>query len=342
MKKLNTIALVGLSLALLLMTVCVPAGCSVEPSPDSDPASQAETADPVPFGNTMANICSGGSAASDGEWVYYLHEPMQKEGGRPALWKIRPDGTQAQLLTEDPPAQLNVLNGWIYYTVEDDIVSPVYKMRTDGTEKQVLNEEAYPERGMIVIGDTIYYIDGNYGISCMKTDGTQRRTLLEGQFSAMCAADGWIYYVAMTPETDKYSTIGKMRMDGTEQQTLTEGPDTAPDILLANDGWLYFINSDDRATIYKLRTGDGSQLSRVGGIHSTQVQIHDGWIYWIQYDNYTLHRMRLDGTDLQNFPVQQCHNPCIIGDWIYFYCGSYPNKIPYRIRLDGSDKQPLS
>lgn len=93
------------------------------------------------------------------------------------------------------------MDGWVYFIVNDNLPDGrIYKVRTDGTEKQVVvQENSIPEKSMIVVKDTIYYIDQAFGITCVKTDGTQMRTLMEGDFIAMCVADGWIYYITYNP-----------------------------------------------------------------------------------------------------------------------------------------------
>lgn len=97
-------------------------------------------------------------------WIYYCDE------GRPA--KMRADGTERKILTEDTVRYFNVAEGWIYYTSGSDGES-INKMRTDGTEVTKLNAgSAYFL--INIAGDWIYYnIAGEY--YRMKTDGSENQ-----------------------------------------------------------------------------------------------------------------------------------------------------------------------
>lgn len=319
-------------------------GCDVGPSDSSNPdapASDGADINPAPFGNNMGNICTGGSFATDGEWLYYEYKSPEQE--YQALWRSRLDGTQARMLDTATPSWINVVDGWLYFIFSAE--HAFYRMRTDGTEKQKIEtEDICPYSCMIAVGDTLYFIDESLNIGCYKTDGTQSRIVLEGhQFAAMCVSDGWIYYIDYNPEKEAYTTYGRARLDGSDQQTLLEGPNGACYALQEKDGWVYFISADDNNAVYKFRAEDGSQLTRVGAECCAEMNIQGDWLYWIQCGNdsdQSLHRMRLDGTGIQNYGIGKCYRLCIFGDWIYLFNKSYPG-VPVRIRLDGSEKQSL-
>lgn len=65
------------------------------------------------------------------------------------------------------------------------------------------------------------------------------------------------------------------------------------------DGWIYYVNFDDKGKLYKART-DGSQRTMINDEACYWINIVGDWIYYSDHRDYgTLFKMRTDGTSKQ-------------------------------------------
>lgn len=73
----------------------------------------------------------------DSEWIYYTTSSYEQGVTRLEICKMRMDGTEQQQIYSgsDYFSDINVADGWVYYVVQND---GLYKMRTDGTEAQLV------------------------------------------------------------------------------------------------------------------------------------------------------------------------------------------------------------
>lgn len=108
--------------------------------------------------------------------IYYLPGP----GPEPGIWRMEPDGTKPQKLSEDFTQGLNLADGWIYYARTDpgDAGSRQLKrMKLNGGEPQVLSEDDYVME-ISVVGDWIHYSGPNRDrirkATLLHLDGTNR------------------------------------------------------------------------------------------------------------------------------------------------------------------------
>lgn len=82
--------------------------------------------------------------------------------------------------------------------------------------------------------------------------------------------------------------------DGTEKIKLNE--DDSSDIKVVDD-WIYYVNSSDYWTIYKMRT-DGTERTKLNKDHSFLRNVEGDWIYYINNDdNGKLYKIRTDGSE---------------------------------------------
>ncbi|KEI07489.1 DUF5050 domain-containing protein [Clostridium botulinum] len=95
--------------------------------------------------------------------------------------------------------------------------------------------------------------------------------------------------------------------------------------LLVKEGdWLYYRNSYDGGSIYKVKT-DGTQNTKINDISSCNITLDRDWIYFrsLAPKNkfYELFRVKKDGAGLQDLNVK-AHKEKIIGEWIYYIPGT--------------------
>ncbi len=103
-----------------------------------------------------------------GDWIFY--------GCSAGLCKIRTNGQERTVLTEDEAWSVNISGEWIYYFTEDPddfTKANIYKIRPDGTGRTSLGFDKLVDE-FNVIGDQLYYENVSFDIFKMKTDGTQK------------------------------------------------------------------------------------------------------------------------------------------------------------------------
>jgi hypothetical protein len=249
-----------------------------------------------------------------GDWIYMTHSPF-------GITKIRTDGTEHTILTNEECRFVTVVGDWIYYTKDErlfderdypdmnnwDRDQSIYKMRIDGTGKTTLVERiyvpdftqfGYPEINFSISGDWVYYTVGAEKPSLyrIRTDGTGQTVVVEGDIDGgnFNVVGDRIYF------TDTFGTLFRVRTDGTERATIATG--IRPSNINAAGDWIYYITN----AVYKMRT-DGTQITRLRDIQTTEhyrineINVVGDWIYC--QDGSTFHKMRTDGTDWQTLWV---------------------------------------
>jgi hypothetical protein len=87
------------------------------------------------------------------DWIYYRNAD---DDGK--IYKIRTDGSEWEKLSNDDwPSDINVVDGWIYYTISGSGYSDIYKIRTDGSDRIQIDTNGDTATQINVVGDWIYY-----------------------------------------------------------------------------------------------------------------------------------------------------------------------------------------
>jgi hypothetical protein len=128
---------------------------------------------------------------------------------------------------------------------------------------------------MIVIGDTIYYLqdtnkDGKNHLCKINTDGSGNTILNEeDSILSLNIVGNWIYYIN---ESDNFK-IYKMKLDGSSKMKVID--DTARQILLA-DGFIYYSTANG---IYKTKLDNSKTVNVVSGFDmNDSFNIANNWI----------------------------------------------------------------
>ncbi|MCL2512636.1 MAG: DUF5050 domain-containing protein [Oscillospiraceae bacterium] len=191
-----------------------------------------------------------------GDYIYFGN---YAEGG---ICRVKIDGSEKKLLTDDYAMYINVVDDWIYYSYRklNGGDNGVNRIKTDGTAKQKLNDD--PSTHINVVGDWIYYqknpnYGGMAGLYRIKTDGTVKQEIKEESYAwgGMTVSDGWIYCAY-------YAGMIRVKIDGTDEQKLTD--EFMQPFSIINDGIYYYHYSDSDNTIsmYRIKT-DGSETQLV-------------------------------------------------------------------------------
>lgn len=134
---------------------------------------------------------------------------------------------------------------------------------------------------------------------------------------------------------------------------------SSPDDTVVNNGsllvkegdWLYYRNSSDGGSIYKIKT-DGTQNTKINDISSCNININGDWIYFksLSPDKYyEMYRMKKDeSSQPQDLGfTSDSDKEKFIGDYIYYR--PYSRDILYnsddtlrRIKIDGTEDKSLA
>ncbi len=108
-----------------------------------------------------------------GDWIYYsAYSGMMMVGEN--IEKMKTDGSNRSMITDDTNLFINVVGDWIYY-VNWDEDNKIYRIKTDGSGRCKLNDD--DSENINVVGEWIYYdiyVDEQYKQYRIKTDGSDR------------------------------------------------------------------------------------------------------------------------------------------------------------------------
>ena len=312
-------------------------------------------------GNSTGNIANGAIAAEENGWIYYtLEEGIYKTQAK--------DNLKTELVYSDLAEQINVLDGWIYYSNGGE-QGGLYKIRTDGTERTKICDDM--PSSLNVVDDWMYYIiwenldevleaykAGNeiaaiWSVFKIKTDGTNRQKIQIDNFehlNGIIVTEGYIYYVERRESSDGFSSwLNKISIDGTNRKEIDEVSTNGtyfPAVIEGN--WIYY--SYDRE-LHRIRT-DGTDKERRDGVIPSTFNVSGEWIYYDSVhpmDSGGLYKVKVDDKGSQNQKICDYGDSWsvpnnVVGDWIYYGVfeteeGEVPTKTYYRIRTDGTDRQ---
>jgi peptidoglycan/xylan/chitin deacetylase (PgdA/CDA1 family) len=280
-------------------------------------------------GNTNGNTINGGSAALQGNWIYYVNNSDSYK-----LYKIKTDGTGKIKLSDDMPKYINVLGDWIYYSNDSD-AGKLYKIKTDGTGKAMLSEDDVYY--VNAAGDWIYYKNNSDAsrLYKIKIDGTGKTKINDDMSYDITSAGEWIYYV---DESNGYK-IYKIKTDGTSKTKLNDN--TSYDMNVA-DGWIYYqksiMNSDDNSVpigLYKIKT-DGTEETKLSDDVPYYINVAGDWIYYVNNsDSNKLYKIKTDGSAKTKMCDDKSSDINVLGNWIYCAIKEDAAKL-YKLKADGT------
>ncbi|MCY6372565.1 DUF5050 domain-containing protein [Clostridium ganghwense] len=275
-------------------------------------------------GNTCGNINNGGEFVQKGDWIYYCDYVN-------GLYKMKSNGTEKFMITNDVVDNINVMGNWIYYRDNG-----LYKIKTDGTNKTELDDNNVAI--INVVGEWIYYINmSDRGkIYKMKIDGTSKTSLSQYEYEAynLIVDEGWMYF---SNTLNGYS-IYKMKTDGTQLVKLNS--DESYDVNVIDD-WIYYCNFSDNKKLYKMRV-DGTGKIELSDSQVCNVNVLGNNVYFINATGIRkggdLYRISIDGEQETQLDDAMIYSVNVLNGWIY--CRAYDGK-DFKIKIDGTQRQVI-
>jgi hypothetical protein len=271
--------------------------------------------------NTPGNINNLGLAVSYQDWVYYsnINDCCN-------LYKMHSDGSANTKLTDHGLRDINVIDGWIYFTDPDQMI---HKFRLDGSEITQLNNDR--SSFIHIIDNWIYYqnVNDSNKLYKVRTDGSQRTRINNDSSYYINIVDGWIYY---TDSNDDKSY--KIRTDGSCKTKLSDQEFFYTNVV---DNWIYYTCNNK---VYKVRV-DGSNRMKLSNDDSFEINVVGDWIYYSNgSDSRKLYKIRTDGSQRTKLSDDDCSCINVVDNWIY-YTDIEVDKL-FRIQIDGTNRQLLS
>jgi hypothetical protein len=282
-------------------------------------------------GNSIGNLVGWGTAARQGNWIYYFVEQSDPETTG-AFYKVRLDGSDNTLVAEIIPdddryffvSSLNVIGDWIYY---NDI--SVMKLNIETGELETLAHEW--AEGLTVIGDWAYYISVNYDGAIVKiqTDGSNHTIVTDGSTQHFLVTEDYIYY-------EKGSSIYKIDHDG---NNVTRVGNEQTRLFTILEEWIYYINFDDDK-IYRVDL-EGNQRLQISESEAYLLNAYKDWVFFLNNDDAKLYRVPSGGGEeiqISSFPTGGI---TIFDDWIFLYNVEAYDEGLYKMKIDGSELQKV-
>jgi hypothetical protein len=325
-------ALVVLFLVLIVSIISLTTESETDSgSPQQDTSQASESLSGASI-NTSANINNRGIAAMKDDWFYYLNNK--------ALYKMRIDGSEQQLLLDEFAISLAVVDDWLYYRRVIDVgKGSINKISTDGTVQIKISDDN--ASGLQFDEGWLYYNDIGSGISKITVDGSEKIILTEDLplLSQFCIYENWIYYcnASLGGEWNVYKidTAGNNKIKLNDVQTININVD--------ND-WIYYsIYIDDQGSsgVYRMDL-DGNNVQNISDVKPSGLNVQGSWMYFNNLDDGgSLYKMRTDGSNLIKLNDEQTESINVLGDWIFYDNWSDGKKL-YRIRTDGSERQVVN
>ena len=229
---------------------------------------------------------------------------------------------------------------WIYYSVitgRDFTTSDnrLCRVRTDGSGFEIISNELVEY--INVIGDTIYYRNGNDGhtIYAMKTDGSEKRRLCDDVVFFITVVGDRIYYSNYSDEYRLYA----INTDGSNRQKLC---DDSIMFMAVSGNYVYYSALNDGKKTYSIRI-DGTDRQKLNDDESWFINVVGGRIYYCNHsDGQNIYSMNTDGSDRRRITDDKAGAMCVSGDRIYYENYSDPPGKMYTINLDGSGRRKLN
>ena len=280
-------------------------------------------------GTTPSNAAQWGHVTTQGNWIYFC-------GSDNAIYRMRKDGSNTELICHAYPVSLNVVGEWIYY-VDGTNAGGIYKVKIDGTGQTKISPKTSYQ--MYIEGDWIYHTD-NWStgkIWRMKTDGSEAIQITDDICIDFVVYGNYIYYMHSSDDL-----VYKCRTDGSGKTVLCPGFGGSFLTLVGNR---LAVSSSYKILTVNL---DGSGFTSFGtnNVQCSLLNGYNGWIYYVQHDfregrdDTAICKVKPDGsgkTVIYEYEYPHKSNAFInVADgWVYFEKLKDSEDL-YRVRIDGT------
>lgn len=189
----------------------------------------------------------------------------------------------------------------------------------------------------------IYEPIGDFGCT-LKEKEIQELDFSTGNIATVDVEGDYLYYISFQ---NRY--IYKIKSDGTNKTLLNAGKSANLDVY---DGWVYFVNLEDRMLINRIKT-NGSKKENVtgtknGGSGAYILKVDNEWIYFINLNGKErIYKIMVDGKNMIKIGSQICSKTLVMqleDDWIYYLAHelSTSKDYIYKVKTNGAHEKRIS
>jgi hypothetical protein len=304
------------------------------------------------IGNIPGNIKNNGIVAINGEWEYFWAGTTQIYGdtsGGGKLCKMKSDGSNFRVISDDNPCYINVLGDWIYYIKQPRpsyYIGEIYRITVDGKNKRELFKGKCS--AMTVVGDWIYFInlsDGNK-IYKIKVDGSELTKLIDTRSYGLQYEEGCLYYLTGLPPQN--FTLFKFDISNVKQQKLFEKINS----YAISDGYIIASNSDNQ--LFRIKN-DGTGYNNLFNKKISSFNVLGNYIYCSGADadyfvkgkgkSCYIYKISLDGKQIITLPnenvVARDFLIGLVNDHVYYWVNRGEWLELARMKNDGTGDEIL-
>ncbi|KNY24861.1 DUF5050 domain-containing protein [Pseudobacteroides cellulosolvens] len=284
-------------------------------------------------GNSSGNILNYGFAAQEGEYTYIS---VIGKG----LYRISKDGQEKEKILGDEVININVIDGWIYFTYPEDHLSKgerglLYKMTTKG--ENITKLTAFAVQSVHIIGDWIYYINSEDSkLYKVRIDGKGMESIYDkNPIGSFTVSDGWIYF------KEQYdNALYKIRTNGSDKKFLCKGLGLDARIV-AEGNWVYYDSYGNIDGVCKVDI-DGKEQQQIIFEVVDSYNVDNGYVYYNDSFN-NLYKVRSDGGSKVKVGSNIDLDINIACNWIYYknWDSKDNDGKDYRIKSDSTLKQKV-
>ncbi len=297
---------------------------------------------PNATGNTTGNLYNGGMVCEYDGYIY-IADPTRGN----TLYRMKPDGSKAKLISNDNVSYINIHNGYIYYKRHNSRTNineifkgnlyGIYRIKTNGSQIEELYRGAVGNM-VTLAGNNLYYLqydNQNYHLAKVDVNGEKSKVLVKNTtVLPACVFKEKIYYA----ELKGNHNIMTLDIKDDVISTYMEGNVYLPDIY---DGYIYYIDLDNERALTKknIATGETRVLSGEDKVINYNL-CGDKEVIFYQAENGSNHSLKkTDLTGLFSDVVMDgdFKNISITSEYTYFVKISESSEdVLYRVKTKGS------
>ena len=232
-------------------------------------------------GNTAGNLYNNGSFCEYDGTIFFANA---NDGMK--LYRMNPDGSEIEKVSDDSAAFINADENYIYYTRTGDnsesqfaflniYTHSLCKIRRDGRgEVKVLDTD--PCMYASLVGNYLYYIHYNSteasSLYSIKNDGEEKQMVFPQTYFTCCTDGQYIYYNGLEDDHNVYcfDTAAK------SQSLVFEGNCWMP---IVEGDYVYFMDCDDSYSLARGNLKTGEKITLVDEWVDC-FNVHNGVIYF--------------------------------------------------------------
>ncbi len=294
------------------------------------------------IGNTNGNLNNVGFTTKNGKWIYYQGYNNSMVDG---IYKS--NGTKTEKILDNYGIYLNNSGKYIFFVDAED--NSIKKIKNNGKNIKTIVEDIDIDM-MTVIDNWIYYFDDS-NFYKIKTNGKDKKILLEKTIENYQIVGNWIYY---SYRSNGNYIIAKMKTNGENNTKIDE---QAGKNFFVDGNKIYYIyeqqnseNNNYSCEIYKLKT-NGKNKEKIadisGNVNVDTSNYSENFMYYTKRnDDDKLAIYKIDLKQMNETKIVDINGYStyinVYKNWIYYPDQNDNGDIQmFKVKTNGENKQNM-